>query len=297
MSEAKNIVIPASGTERPALAAIRAENITLQYGPRKIIDGLTLDFGRPEIVTIIGPNGSGKSTLLKSLCRLLEPTAGTVLLDMKDINKMSTEQVARTISVMAQSAQAPGGITVEELVRYGRMPYQKFFEGLTAEDSAAVEAAISFTELDALRDRKVMTLSGGERQRAWLAMALAQQPKILLLDEPTTYLDVHHQLELMELVLKLHREQGLTIIMVLHDLNHAARYSQRLIALKKGRIVADGPTEQVFTEPVIENLYDVRAVIMHLEQDGVKYPVCFPYKTTDQAPEALSRGQEPKEAF
>ena len=182
---------------------------------------------------------------------------------------------------MAQSANAPGGTTVEELVCYGRMPYRKFFDGLNHEDRMAIEEALEFTELGPLRTRLVHTLSGGERQRAWLAMALAQKPKILLLDEPTTYLDVHHQLELMELVVRLRREMGLTVIMVLHDLNHAARYSERLIALKKGVIMADGATDEVFTQPVIEELYDVKAVIMHVEANGTQYPVCFPYTTAE----------------
>jgi len=261
-------------------ASLYTENITLQYGDKKIINDLSLVLSKPEIVTIIGPNGSGKSTLLKSLCRLLEPSKGTVYLNSKDINKMSTEQVAKLISVMAQSAQAPGGITVEELVRYGRMPYQGFFEWLNKEDLEAVERAIEFTELEELRHRPVISLSGGERQRAWLAMALAQDPEILLLDEPTTYLDVHHQLELMELIVKLHREKQLTIVMVLHDLNHAARYSERLIALKKGQVMADGPTNQVFTERVISALYDVEAMIMHVTAKGESYPVCLPYVTT-----------------
>lgn len=260
-------------------ATLNTENITLQYGIRKIIDGLSINFDEPEIVSIIGPNGSGKSTLLKALSRLLEPTKGAVYLNSKDINKMSTEEVAKTISIMAQTAQAPPGITVEELIRYGRMPYQSFFEGLGKEDLEAVERAIQFTELDSFRDRPVIALSGGERQRCWLAMALAQEPKILLLDEPTTYLDVHHQLELMELVVRLHREQQITIIMVLHDLNHAARYSERLIALKKGKIMADGSTQDVFTEPIIQELYEVKAVILQVEANGRSYPVCFPYTT------------------
>lgn len=256
---------------------LHAENITLQYGRHIIIRDMSLDLSKPEIVTIIGPNGSGKSTLLKALCRLLQPAAGAVYLNSKDINKMSTEEVARTMAVMAQSAQAPGGTTVEELICYGRMPYRRFFDGLSKEDRAAVEKAIEATSLDAFRNRLVHTLSGGERQRAWLAMALAQQPEILLLDEPTTYLDVRHQLELMELVVRLQKKLGLTIIMVLHDLNHAARFSDRLIALKKGAVMADGPTETVFTQDIIQKLYDVQAVVMHVEANGVNYPVCFPF--------------------
>ena len=248
------------------IPTLHTQKITLCYGEHTIIRNLTLDISQPEIVTIIGPNGSGKSTLLKALCRLLEPASGAVYLDSKDINKMSTEEVARTLA---------------ELVCYGRLPYRRFFDGLNQEDRLAIEEALEFTELGPLRTRLVHTLSGGERQRAWLAMALAQKPKILLLDEPTTYLDVHHQLELMELVVRLHNEMGLTVIMVLHDLNHAARYSERLIALKKGTIMADGPTDEVFTQSVIEELYDVKAVIMRVGANGTQYPVCFPYSVEE----------------
>ena len=155
------------------IPTLHTQKITLCYGEHTIIRDLTLDISQPEIVTIIGPNGSGKSTLLKALCRLLEPASGAVYLDSKDINKMSTEEVARTLAVMAQSANAPGGTTVEELVCYGRMPYRKFFDGLNQEDRLAIEEALEFTELVPLRTRLVHTLSGGERQRAWLAMALA----------------------------------------------------------------------------------------------------------------------------
>ncbi|MGM9520462.1 MAG: ABC transporter ATP-binding protein [Phascolarctobacterium sp.] len=258
-----------------------ARGISLSYGSRTIIDGLELELTKPEIVSIIGPNGSGKSTLLKALCRLLEPSGGTVYLDGKNINTMTAEAVAKAVAVMAQSATAPGGTTVQELVTLGRMPHRHFLAGLSAADKEAVEAAIAFTELEPLRQRLVHTLSGGERQRAWLAMALAQEPQILLLDEPTTYLDVHHQLELMELVVRLQRERQMLIIMVLHDLNHAARFSNRLIALKKGHIMADGPTKEVFVEPIIEELYDVKAVIMKVEALGGSYPVCLPYRVTE----------------
>ncbi len=264
-------------------SSLRTKELTLKYGARTIIEGLTLSFAKPEVVSIIGPNGSGKSTLLKSLCDLLQPQGGVVYLNNKALRELSATEIAKQVAVMAQTAQAPHGVTVEELVAYGRMPYRKFLDGLSSEDRMAVEEAIAFTELGRLRKRLVHTLSGGERQRAWLALALAQKPQILLLDEPTTYLDVHHQLELMELVQRLHREKQMMIIMVLHDLNHAARYSQRLIALKNGVIMADGPTEEVFVTEIIQELYDVRAVVMKVEANGVAYPVCFPYTTEHDA--------------
>ena len=256
---------------------ISLKHVSKSFGPLKAVDDASLEVKKGEIICLIGPSGSGKSTLLKALCRLLTPYAGTVYLNGSDINAMNTESVAQIISVLPQSSHAPSDITVEELIRYGRLPYQKFFDSLKKEDLAAVEEAIKITELDKFRSRSINTLSGGERQRAWLAMALAQQPQILLLDEPTTYLDVHHQLELMELVVRLHYEKQLTVIMVLHDLNHAARYSQRLVAVKNGQIVADGQVSEVFTEPVIEHLYDVKALITTLQKDENCYPVCFPY--------------------
>lgn len=256
---------------------LSAKQLTLKYGERTIADKLSISFTKPEIVSIIGPNGSGKTTLLKALCRLLTPNEGTVYLNSKDINKMSSEQTAKFISVMAQSAQAPNGITVSELVSYGRLPHQKMFASLNEEDKRIINEAIKFTELEPLLHRFVTTLSGGERQRVWLAMALAQEPQILLLDEPTTYLDVHHQLELMELIVKLHRLKKITVIMVLHDLNHAARYSERLIAIKNGNIMADGSVEEVFVENIIEDLYDVKTLVLNPCVNGVSYPVCIPY--------------------
>ena len=254
--------------------------VRLQYQENIISNEMSLDFSKPEIISIIGPNGSGKSTLLKALCRLLPPSSGGVYLNGRNLSEIPTEEIARTISILPQSAIAPGDMTIRDLTAYGRLPYQSFFSQLSADDKQAIDDALSFTELTEMQHRRLDTLSGGERQRAWLAMALAQHPRILLLDEPTTYLDIHHQLELMELVLRLHQQRDLTVIMVLHDLNHAARYSQRLIALKKGTVVADGSIAEVFTVPVLENLYDVKTVVTTLEQQGCCYPICFPYTAT-----------------
>ena len=241
------------------IPTLHTQKITLRYGEHTIIRDLTLDISQPEIVTIIGPNGSGKSTLLKALCRLLEPASGAVYLDSKDINKMSTEEVARTLAGMAQSANAPGGTTVEELVCYGRMPYRRFFDGLNQEDRLAIEEALEFTELGPLRTRLVHTLSGGERQRAWLAMALAQKPKILLLDEPTTYLDICHQLEVMQLLDKLNKELGLTVVMVIHDLNHAIQYADYVAVIKAGRLVVSGEPKEIVTSKLLADVFRVQA--------------------------------------
>ncbi|HIU64925.1 MAG TPA: ABC transporter ATP-binding protein [Candidatus Avacidaminococcus intestinavium] len=260
---------------------LQAERLVFGYKDKIILENISLDFLKPEIVSIIGPNGSGKSTLLKTLCKLLTPTQGTVYLNGKDIQAYQPKALAKTISVLPQSPRAPGDMTIRDLATFGRMPYQSFLAELSSEDGKAVDDALAFTELTHMQFRRLDTLSGGERQRAWLAMALAQNPRVLLLDEPTTYLDIHHQLELMELIGHLHRERQLTIIMVLHDLNHAARYSQRLVAVKGGKIIADGTVETVFTETVLERLYNVKAVVTTLKQGAKSYPLCFPYTTTE----------------
>lgn len=258
-------------------SSLCAKNLCLQYGRKVVAKDISVDFDKPEIVSIIGPNGSGKSTLLKSLCRLLRPDKGSVLLDGKEIHSMNTTQLARKISVLPQSASAPMDISIYDLVLHGRLPHRGFLQSVSAQDKEAVDAALRATGLLCLQHRSLGELSGGERQRAWLAMALAQQPQILLLDEPTTYLDVHHQLELMELIVRLHRERQLTVIMVLHDLNHAARYSQRLVAIKGGAVFADGAVSEVFTTQILESLYDVKALVHSIEHDGQTHRIYFPY--------------------
>lgn len=249
------------------------------YGHRVVGEGINVSFDTPEIVSIIGPNGSGKSTVLKTLGRLLEPMGGTVLLDGKNIQKMGAKEVARIISMLPQSAQAPQDMTVRDLVLCGRLPYQNAFSSLKKEDVEAVETALEETGLVDLQHRPLKDLSGGERQRAWLAMAIAQEPDILMLDEPTTFLDVRYQLELMKLVVKLHKMRGITVIMVLHDLNHAAHFSHRLIAVKKGQIVADGAVEDIFNEAVLSKLYDVNMVFSKLQINGEEHTICVPYES------------------
>lgn len=258
---------------------LSALHLRLQYGERVIIKDLTLAFDKPEVISIIGPNGSGKSTLLKALAKLLIPTAGAVYLNGGDMRHMSLTSLAKVLSVLPQSVQAPGDMTVTDLVCFGRMPYRGRFSSLTKADWRSIEAALAATEMCTLRDQPLTALSGGERQRAWLAMALAKEPKILLLDEPTTYLDIRHQLDIMELVVRLHRELGITVIMVMHDLNHAARYSQRLIALKQGEIVADGTVETVFREEVLASLYGIRAMVTTVGRGTEKQRICLPYAT------------------
>lgn len=256
---------------------LQANSLTLQYGQKIIANNLNFKVDKAEIISIIGPNGSGKSTLLKALGRLLKPTYGTVFLEGKNIEKMKPVDIARKMSILPQSSTAPADMTVYDLVCYGRMPHQGLFSSPTKIDKERIEEALKETNTSEMRYRRLDTLSGGERQRAWLAMAIAQNPEILLLDEPTTYLDVKHQLDLMNLVYKLHETKKITVIMVLHDLNHAARYSHRLVAVKKGEIFAEGLVKDVFTENILSNLYDVETSVMTLEQNGQKNLVCFPY--------------------
>lgn len=255
------------------------ENACLQYGSRVVAQEMSAAFHKPEVVSIIGPNGSGKSTLLKALGRLLVPSAGAVYLNGKDMQKLSTGQTAQVLAVLPQAAQAPGDMTVRDLVLCGRLPYQTLFSSWMAKDQAAVDHALAAVGLGGLQHRSLNALSGGERQRAWLAMALAQEPKILLMDEPTTYLDIHYQLELMQLVRHLYETLQITVIMVLHDLNHAARFSHRLVAVKEGKIMADGPVDEVFVRPVLEKLYDVKVLIAEAAEGSFRQRVCLPYET------------------
>ncbi len=256
---------------------LQTDKATLKYGDTIIAEDLDFAVDKAEIITIIGPNGSGKSTLLKALGRILKPARGVVLLDGKDINSLPPQEVARKMAILPQTATAPLDMTVYDLVCYGRMPYQKFFADRNREDDVRIDEALAETDMHGMKHRRLGTLSGGERQRAWLAMAIAQEPEILLLDEPTTYLDIKHQLDLMHLVYRLHKQRGITVIMVLHDLNHAARFSNRLVAVKKGGIFADGVVDDVFTEENLRALYEVETSIMTVSKNGKDMLVCFPY--------------------
>lgn len=255
---------------------LEAQSLKLQYGTKTIIEEMNFSVENSEIISIIGPNGSGKSTLLKSLGRLLVPTKGKVLLRETDIFHMEISKFTRKVAIVPQSASAPGDMTVYDIVAYGRMPYQKLFGDRSQIDEAAIEEAMIKTGVSHMKYHQLDALSGGERQRVWLALALAQKPEILLLDEPTTYLDIHHQLELMHLVQNLQQMLNITVIMVLHDLNHAARFSHRLVAVKQGKILADGKVEDVFTTETLRELYGVEPNIMRIQQGGKEQLVCFP---------------------
>ncbi|WP_067541929.1 ABC transporter ATP-binding protein [Nocardia crassostreae] len=239
-----------------------AENITLGYGDRVIVDGLSIDIEPGLITTVIGPNGCGKSTLLRSLGRLLRPKDGRVVLDGKAISTMKTKDIARIVGMLPQTPVAPEGLTVADLVARGRHPHQSWLRQWSADDESEVTTALEQTGIADLADRTLDELSGGQRQRAWISMALAQGTDILLLDEPTTYLDLAHSLEVLDLVDRLHDDYGRTVVMVLHDLNLAIRYSDRLVVMCDGRIVAQGRPDDIVTAELLQEVFDLRAEVL-----------------------------------
>ncbi|MFI1519441.1 ABC transporter ATP-binding protein [Kitasatospora cineracea] len=234
---------------------LAGRDLTLAYDKRTIAEGLTVDVPDHSFTVVVGPNACGKSTLLRALSRTLKPVAGQVLLDGRSIATLPAKQVARTLGLLPQSSIAPDGITVAELVSRGRYPHQGVLRQWSTEDERVVAGAMADTGVAGLADRPVDELSGGQRQRVWIAMALAQQTPLLLLDEPTTYLDIAHQVEVLDLCARLHREQGRTLVAVLHDLNQAARYATHLVALHDGKLVAAGPPGEVVTAELVEEVF------------------------------------------
>jgi iron complex transport system ATP-binding protein len=261
----RTVTGPATAGHPPAPAAgdprLRVESATIGYDKRVISENLTAEIPDRSFTVIIGPNACGKSTLLRGLSRLLKPSAGQVVLDGADINSFKTKEVAKRVGLLPQTSIAPDGITVADLVARGRYPHQGFIRQWTEEDEQAVLRAMHQTSVTDLSGRPVDELSGGQRQRVWVAMALAQHTGIMLLDEPTTFLDITHQIELMELFTDLHHV-GHTLVAVLHDLNHAARYATHLIAMKDGRIVAEGTPEQVVTAELVEEVFGLRCLVV-----------------------------------
>ncbi|GAA3341875.1 ABC transporter ATP-binding protein [Amorphoplanes nipponensis] len=235
--------------------SLAARDITIGYDRKTISEHLDLVVPEGRITAIIGPNACGKSTLLRALSRLLKPSAGEVLLDGRDIHTRPAREVARRLGLLPQSSVAPDGITAAELVARGRFPHQRLIRQWSAEDEAAVVAAMAATGVTELSGELVDTLSGGQRQRVWVAMVLAQQTPIVLLDEPTTFLDIAHQIELLELCVRLNREQGTTMLAVLHDLNQAARYADHLVVMKAGAIVAQGDPRAVLTAELVADVF------------------------------------------
>ncbi|MDR6168884.1 iron complex transport system ATP-binding protein [Microbacterium paludicola] len=245
----------------PPATSLAAESVTLAYDGADIVRDLSVRIEPGSFTVIIGPNACGKSTLLRGLSRLLAPRAGSIVLDGRAITEMPAKEVARRLGLLPQTAIAPEGITVRELVGRGRYPYQTVFRQWSAADDVAVDEALAATGTTQLASRPVEALSGGQRQRVWVAMVLAQQTDLLLLDEPTTFLDVAHQVELMELFAELN-ERGRTIVAVLHDLNHAARYASRIVAMRDGRILAEGPPAEVITSQRVEEVFGLANIVV-----------------------------------
>jgi len=242
--------------------SLHAQAVTLGYGERTIVDGLDLMVPPGRITTIVGANACGKSTLLKSMARLLAPSSGSVLLDGKAIHRLPTKQVARVLGLLPQSPIAPDGIAVSDLVSRGRYPHQGALARWTSDDDRAVARALETTGTTHIADRPVDELSGGQRQRVWIAMALAQETDVLLLDEPTTFLDISHQVDVLDLLTDLNHERGTTIVMVLHDLNLAARYADHLVAMAGGKILAAGDPHDVLTESTVRGVFGLDSRII-----------------------------------
>ncbi|MEJ8644911.1 ABC transporter ATP-binding protein [Streptomyces sp. MS1.HAVA.3] len=253
---------------------LTAENVTLGYDQRVIAENLSVEIPDNSFTVIVGPNACGKSTLLRALSRMLKPSAGRVLLDGQAIGSMPAKKVAKTLGLLPQSSIAPDGITVADLVSRGRYPHQGLLRQWSAEDERVVNESMASTGVAELADRAVDELSGGQRQRVWIAMALAQQTPLLLLDEPTTYLDIQHQIDVLDLCAELHEEQGRTLVAVLHDLNHAARYATHLIAMRGGEVVAQGPPAEVVTAELVEKVFGLRCQIIDDPETGT--PLVIP---------------------
>ncbi|MCA0157296.1 ABC transporter ATP-binding protein [Tsukamurella sp. M9C] len=260
---------------------LSARSITLAYGDRTVVEGLDLEVPDGELTVIIGPNACGKSTLLRALARLLRPAAGTVELDGRDLRERPTRELAREVGLLPQSPVAPEGIGVFELVARGRYPHQRLFGSWSHDDQRAVAEAMEATGVAGLRDRRVAELSGGQRQRVWIAMALAQETPVLLLDEPTTYLDIAHQVEVLELVRGL-RDAGRTVVAVLHEINHAARYATNVVAMRDGRIVRQGEPGRIITEDLVREVFDLDARVIADPDTGT--PVVLPRSALRTAP-------------
>lgn len=240
---------------------LELRDVTTGYDKKLVLENFNMTIPEGQITSIVGPNGCGKTTLLHAMSRVLKTQNGAVLMDGKDIFTMNTKNVARRLSLLPQFSSAPEGLTVRELISYGRHPHKNPFEGLNQKDRDNIDWAADVTGIEEFTDQPVSELSGGQKQRVWLAMALAQNTDIILLDEPTTYLDMKFQMEILNLLKKLNETAEKTIVMVLHDINHASRFSDHLIAMKEGGIRKLGPPEAVMTESVLEEVFEIDAVI------------------------------------
>ena len=236
---------------------ISCKNLKVGYEEKIIIENLSLNIKKGEVVSIIGPNGCGKSTLLKSLSRMIKPVSGDIYIQSENIKSLKNKAISQKVCLLSQHNDAPEDLPVEELVYFGRIPHKKWYESKSKSDEELVNWAIENTGLTRYKNTPISSLSGGERQRAYIAQALCQKPDVLLLDEPTTYLDISYQLELMELVREINERLNITIVMVLHELNQASKYSDRLIIMKSGEIVSDGCPKEIINKEIIKKVYNI----------------------------------------
>lgn len=255
--------------------AIEVRDLNVAYEEQVVIENMNLAFPKGKISIIIGANGCGKSTLLRTIARILKPQKGQIFVNGNDMKKEKEKNLARQIAVLPQSPKCPEAITVRELVSYGRFPYQKAIGGMTPYDKEMVDFALEKTRLTELQDRQVNTLSGGQRQRAWVAMTLAQETDIILLDEPTTYLDMAYQLEILSILKELNKEKQTTIIMVLHELNLACRFADYIVGLKQGKIVCKGKPNDVISKDALKEIYRINASFIQSENG---YPICTEFE-------------------
>lgn len=256
-------------------SAIEAKNLSISYGETLIINELQLIILKGEITVFIGANGCGKSTLLRSIARLLKPKSGSVILEGKAIAKLSTKEIAKKMAILPQSSSAPEGLTVMQLVKQGRYPHQSWLRQWSEEDEKKVNDALKATRLEDLKERPVDSLSGGQRQRAWIAMTLAQDTEIILLDEPTTYLDMTHQIEILDLLFELNEKKKRTVVMVLHDLNLACRYAHNIVAIKDQNVFAQGKPEHVVNRSLVKTVFEMDCEVTTDPLFGT--PLCIPY--------------------
>ena len=257
---------------------IHCENLGISYNKKNVIENLNIKIKKHKITALIGSNGSGKSTILKALSRIILPTNGAVYLDGKSIQSYPSQEVAKILSILPQSPEAPHELTVEQLVKYGRFPRQSFFGTQRPEDQIAIQWALKVTGMSEFSTRKLTDLSGGQRQRAWISMALAQGGDYLFLDEPTTYLDMRHQIEVLSVLKKLNEDQGKTIVMVVHDINHAAKFAHHIIAIKSGEVAHEGSVNEILDEKVIENIFGVKGLVF--KNTNENHSLFFPQEVT-----------------
>lgn len=258
----------------PVMARLHTEHLTLGYLETPVVENMDLALPEGQVTALVGANGSGKSTLLRALARLLRPREGAAFLDGKEIHSQGTREVARKLALLPQRPESPEGVTVRELVAYGRHPHRHPLRGLAPDDHDMIAWALDATGMRIFAERPVGALSGGQRQRAWIAMALAQGTGTLLLDEPTTYLDMAHQLEVLQLLQRLNRTEERTVVMVVHDLNQASRFAHHMVAIAHGRVVAQGTPREVMTPDVLRRVFAIEADIVDDPRTGV--PICIP---------------------